>query len=157
MMRLSTAVLALMTVAALFSNLSSPASAAEPNGSRRGDVPSRGAASISLRSAPPLGSAAARFDVTVTPRTGRATKGRADVVGFPLALDGNWGEVEWNVSDSSMTGTLKMEDGTEVGRFEGTVTKTGVSGKFTHRDGRVGLWSWEGPAPGPVISDQMTE
>jgi hypothetical protein len=73
--------------------------------------------------------------------------GAADVVGFPIIDSGQWGDVDWKVNGTQVTGTVKNEKGEVEGTFDGTLTATGVSGKFTHVDGRVGLWSWDGPPP----------
>lgn len=79
-----------------------------------------------------------------------AAEGTADVVGFPMIQNGQWGDIDWKVNGTQIIGTVKSRDGTTEGTFEGTVTATGVSGKFTHVDGRVGLWSWNGPPPVPA-------
>lgn len=73
--------------------------------------------------------------------------GAADVVGFPFIENGAWSDIDWRVNGSQIAGTLKRKNGTVEGTFDGTITATGVSGTFTHVDGRVGLWSWDGPLP----------
>jgi hypothetical protein len=78
---------------------------------------------------------------------GKGASGSVDVVGFPSIEGGAWGDVAWQVDGSSVTGKLLGKDGQLLGHFEGTMSATGVSGKFTHADGRVGLWSWDGPPP----------
>jgi hypothetical protein len=89
-----------------------------------------------------------RLDVNIGRNDGdEPVTGVADVIGFPLIDSGPWGDVDWKVSGSTVTGVVRDRDGEVEGTFEGTMTPTGVSGKFTHRDGRVGLWSWEGPLP----------
>lgn len=85
--------------------------------------------------------------VTISPETGASVSGVADVIGFPSIDSGSWGNIDWKVDGSSVTGVLSNRDGTVEGVFEGTISPTGVSGKVTHRDGRVGLWSWKGPPP----------
>jgi hypothetical protein len=92
------------------------------------------------------GESSKRLEVSVQ-RDGKTVSGSADIVGFPLIDSGPWGDVDWEVSGSTVTGVVRARDGEVEGTFEGTMTPTGVSGKFTHRDGRVGLWSWDGPLP----------
>ena len=78
---------------------------------------------------------------------GAPVSGSADVVGFPIIHGGQWGDIDWKVSGSTVTGIVRTSDGQVEGTYEGTITPTGVSGTFTHSDGRVGLWSWNGPPP----------
>jgi hypothetical protein len=92
------------------------------------------------------GESSKRLQVSVQ-RDGKTVSGSADIVGFPLIDSGPWGDVDWKVSGSAVTGIVRARDGEVEGTFEGTITPSGVSGKFTHRDGRVGLWSWDGPLP----------
>lgn len=144
---MKTSIVAIVLLTAVMA-VADSSSSAERKASRQRNAAARGAGSLSLKGAPSFEGGVARFNVTVTPRGGgRATQGSADVVGFSQVDAGGAGEVEWSVSGSSVTGTLTTEGGTEVGKFEGTLTRTGVSGMFTHRDGRVGLWSWAGPPP----------
>jgi hypothetical protein len=92
------------------------------------------------------GESSKRLQVSVQ-RDGKTVSGSADIVGFPLIDSGPWGDVDWKVSGSAVTGVVRTRSGEVEGTFEGTMTPTGVSGKFTHRDGRLGLWSWDGPPP----------
>lgn len=92
-------------------------------------------------------SSAKQVGVTVQPAGQPAVSGVADVVGFPFIQNGAWSDTEWKVDGTKVTGTVKRKDGTVEGTFDGTITATGVSGSFTHTDGRVGLWSWDGPPP----------
>jgi hypothetical protein len=93
-------------------------------------------------------------NVTVAPTNGGESRaGSAAVVGFPEIQSGEWAATDWKVNGTQITGTVKNRDGTTEGTFEGTITATGVSGKFTHVDGRVGLWSWDGPPPVPAGAD----
>jgi len=85
--------------------------------------------------------------VTLYPEQGGRVDGTADVLGFPSLNSGSWGKMEWKVSGSDVTGTLYKRDGTIEGTFEGRLSRTGLSGKFVHADGRVGMWSWKGPPP----------
>lgn len=86
--------------------------------------------------------------VSVDPKDGGASAaGNAAVIGFPMIQNGQWADTDWKVDGSRITGTVKNRDGRIEGTFDGTITATGVSGKFTHVDGRVGLWSWDGPPP----------
>lgn len=95
------------------------------------------------------GESTKQVSVNVSPKEGGPSAvGNADVVGFPVIQNGQWADTDWKVNGSQITGTVKNRDGTTEGTFEGTLTATGVSGKFTHVDGRVGLWSWSGPPPG---------
>lgn len=97
-----------------------------------------------------------RVGVTVqTDGRGNSVSGAADVIGFPFIENGAWSDVDWSVNGAQVTGIVKRKNGTVEGSFEGTVTATGVSGKFTHSDGRVGLWSWDGPPPVPAMSDEQ--
>jgi hypothetical protein len=94
-----------------------------------------------------LDASSKRLNVNVHP-SGKATvSGGADVVGFPIIDSGQWGDVNWTVNGAQVTGTVRNRSGEVEGMFDGTITATGVSGKFTHVDGRVGLWSWDGPPP----------
>jgi hypothetical protein len=127
------------------------AAAVDPAG--RGELPGRGTAAVALRGAPALAASGARLEVTVTPPgTTRATKGTAEIFGFPIAPVSDRAAVEWRVSGAKVTGRVDDADGAQLGTFEGTLTKTGVSGKFTYRDGRVGLWSWMGKRPRETVT-----
>lgn len=75
--------------------------------------------------------------------------GTADVIGFPFMQGAAVGDIDWRVDGSKVSGSITGKDGVVLGNFEGTITATGMSGKFTHVDGRVGLWSWNGPIPTP--------
>jgi hypothetical protein len=90
---------------------------------------------------------AKQVGISVQPGGQAAVSGVADVIGFPFIQNGPWADVDWKVDGSQISGVLKRKDGKVEGTFEGTITATGVSGKFTHSDGRVGLWSWDGPPP----------
>ena len=85
--------------------------------------------------------------VTLHPEQGARVDGTADVLGFPNLNSGSWGRMEWKVSGPNVSGTLYRKDGTKEGTFEGRLSRTGLSGKFVHADGRVGMWSWKGPPP----------
>lgn len=84
----------------------------------------------------------------------QAMTGTVDVAGFPQIDGGQWGDVDWNVNGSQVTGTVRNRDGSVVGTFAGTVTATGMSGTVTHADGRTGLWSWAGPPPAAVANEE---
>jgi hypothetical protein len=93
--------------------------------------------------------------VAVTlPAAGAApgVSGTADVIGFPFIQSSSISDIDWKVDGSTVTGTITAKSGSRLGSFEGTITATGMSGKFTHVDGRVGLWSWDGPIPSPSAS-----
>jgi len=85
--------------------------------------------------------------ITLYPEQGARVDGTADVLGFPNLNSGSWGRMDWKVSGSNVTGTLYKTDGTIEGTFDGRLSRTGLSGKFVHADGRVGMWSWKGPPP----------
>ena len=106
----------------------------------------KGGLAVDVRSA---GTDTAKHVTVNIRRDGSAESGSgaADVVGFPIIDSGQWGDADWKVNGSQVTGTVKNEKGEVEGTFDGTITATGVSGKFTHVDGRVGLWSWDGPLP----------
>lgn len=91
--------------------------------------------------------AALRAAVSLQPNGQPSVSGVADVIGFPFIESGTIGDIDWKVDGSQVAGSLTGKDGKTLGTFEGTTTPTGLSGKFTHVDGRVGLWSWNGPAP----------
>jgi hypothetical protein len=103
---------------------------------------------LTLRAQDSAAESTKRLQVNIGGSDGRdPVTGVADIVGFPLIDSGPWGDVDWKVSGSAVTGVVRTRSGEVEGTFEGTMTPTGVSGKFTHRDGRVGLWSWGGPLP----------
>lgn len=108
--------------------------------------PAKGTLSVAVQSTE--AESAKQLSVNVARDSADAANGTADVVGFPMIQNGQWGDIDWKVNGSQVVGIVKNRDGTTEGTFEGTVTATGVSGKFTHVDGRVGLWSWNGPPPG---------
>jgi hypothetical protein len=110
------------------------------------EVASKGALLVDVQ--PGSDESAKRLAVNVHPGgAAQGVSGAADVVGFPIIRGGSWGDVDWKVDGSRITGTLKTKEGSIEGTFDGTISATGVSGKFTHVDGRVGLWSWDGPPP----------
>jgi hypothetical protein len=89
-----------------------------------------------------------RVAVTVPPKGSQQTvSGSADVIGFPFIQSTSVSDIDWKVDGSNVTGTITGKSGSVLGSFEGTITATGMGGKFTHVDGRVGLWSWDGPIP----------
>lgn len=97
---------------------------------------------------PTADESAKRLAVNVHPNgSAQALSGNVDVAGFPQIDGGHWGDVDWKVNGSQVTGTVRNSDGSVEGTFEGTITATGMSGKLTHVDGRTGLWSWNGPPP----------
>lgn len=97
---------------------------------------------------PTADDSAKRLAVNIHPNgSARAMSGAVDVAGFHQIDSGQWGDVDWKVNGSQVTGTVRNRDGSVEGTFEGTITATGMSGKLTHVDGRTGLWSWNGPPP----------
>lgn len=107
----------------------------------------KGTLGLGIRS--PSAESAKQLSVNID--RGRAvTAGVGTIVGFPMIQSGQWGDIDWKMNGAQVIGTVKNRDGATEGTFEGTLTATGVSGKFTHVDGRVGLWSWNGPPPVPA-------
>lgn len=117
------------------------------------EAPGKGGVVLDVQ--PTASESAKHLAVAVEPDGQRpAVTGAVDVVGFPFIENGAWSDVDWEVNGSQITGTLKRKNGAVEGTFDGTITTTGVSGKFTHVDGRVGLWSWDGPSPAPQANGE---
>jgi hypothetical protein len=70
--------------------------------------------------------------------------GRITLEDSPLATAGN---VVGRIDGRKLSGTIADDDGNDIATFEGTLTKTRMSGTYIDRTGEVGSWSWDGPPP----------
>lgn len=79
--------------------------------------------------------------------TAQIVSGTAEIHGFPFIKDVSENDIDWKVDGTAVSGTITGKDGRLLGSFQGTINTSGMTGTFTHVDGRVGQWSWDGPAP----------
>lgn len=85
--------------------------------------------------------------VDVNPGSAKSTVRNVEVSGFPTIQAGDWANIDWKMDGQNVTGTVHNRDGSVEGTFVGTVGASGITGTFTHQDGRVGAWSWNGNPP----------
>jgi hypothetical protein len=72
--------------------------------------------------------------------------GPVTITGVPAVASADVGEVDWQVSESTVSGTVR-HSATAATTFEGTLTAEGASGTFTLPTGARGEWAWDGPLP----------
>ena len=77
---------------------------------------------------------------------GAVISGPVTIKGMAMVNSGDMGEVDWQVSDSTVSGAVR-QTADVVTTFEGTITTAGASGTFTLPAGLRGEWSWDGPLP----------
>jgi hypothetical protein len=109
------------------------------------DVADRGSASLSYKGLASAVSQDREYDFQVQAPDGRVLSGPVRLSGVGNYNGGNLGDVDWQVSGSRVTGTLK-EGGRQTTTFEGTVGPTKMSGTFTTSDGHTGSWEVDLPA-----------
>ena len=95
----------------------------------------------------PLAERQHRITVQITPSGGSsAISGPVTIKGMATVNSGDMGEVDWQVSDSKVSGAV-THSGNATTTFEGTITTAGANGSFTLPGGLRGEWSWDGPLP----------
>lgn len=93
------------------------------------------------------------WHVELEPTTGNVgpIAGNVRLAGVKMGSSTDLGAVTWQVSGSSLSGTIASADGDlTLASFEGTVSTTSVYGTFTTIDGQKGSWVWDGPKPEEV-------
>jgi hypothetical protein len=88
--------------------------------------------------------AAQRWSLDVQRGSDGSLRGHIAVAASPIVSAGN---VEGKIDGERVSGTIADDEGNALVRFEGTLTATGMSGKYTDRTGEVGAWVWDGPPP----------
>ena len=85
-----------------------------------------------------------RWDLQLSRGDDNSILGRITLADSPLATAGN---VVGRIEGRKLSGTIADDDGNDIATFEGTLTKTRMSGTYIDRTGEVGSWSWDGPPP----------
>jgi hypothetical protein len=88
--------------------------------------------------------AAQRWSLDVQRASDGSLRGHISVAASPIVSAGN---VEGKIDGQSVSGMISDDEGNALVRFEGTLTATGMAGKYTDRTGEVGAWVWDGPPP----------
>jgi hypothetical protein len=86
-----------------------------------------------------------QFDVRVRQTDGQVVNAPVQIKGAEGFVGGDLGDVDWQVSGSSVTGTL-TKNGQQVATFEGTADANGMSGTYRTRTGQTGAWKAPLPA-----------
>lgn len=80
---------------------------------------------------------------------GVSTQGEITLEGGKLVA-GSIGDIEWEHSGTSLFGTLRSKEGSDVAYFTATLNGDGpLTGTFTTVGGEDGTWTWDGPIPSP--------
>jgi hypothetical protein len=80
---------------------------------------------------------------------GGSTQGEITLEGGKLVA-GSIGDIEWERSGTSLFGTLRSKEGSDVAYFTATLGGDGpLTGTFTTVGGEDGTWAWDGPIPSP--------
>jgi hypothetical protein len=88
--------------------------------------------------------AAQRWSLDVQRGSDGSLRGHIAVAASPIVSAGN---VEGKIDGQTVSGMISDDEGNALVRFEGTLTATGMAGKYTDRTGEVGAWVWDGPPP----------
>jgi hypothetical protein len=105
------------------------------------------AAAVAAAATMPVAERQHRIDVRVTRSDDNSViTGPVTITGVPAVASADVGEVDWQVSASTVSGTVR-HSATAATTFEGTLTAEGASGTFTLPSGARGEWAWDGPLP----------
>ncbi len=82
-------------------------------------------------------------------QAGTSSEGQIELDGGKL-IAGSIGDIDWEQNGTSLFGTLRSQNGSDVAYFTATLGGTGpLAGTFTTVGGQEGTWSWDGPVPTP--------
>ena len=85
-----------------------------------------------------------RWNLQLTRGDDNSVSGRVTLNGSPLASAGN---VHGQIQGEGVFGTVTDDAGHEVAAFEGTITASGMRGKYMDRTGEIGDWASDGLPP----------
>jgi hypothetical protein len=105
------------------------------------------AAAVAAAATVPVAERQHRIEVRVTRSDdGSVLTGPVTIKGVPAVASADVGDVDWQVSESTVSGTVR-HSATAATTFQGTLNAEGASGTFTLPNGARGEWAWDGPLP----------
>jgi hypothetical protein len=104
-------------------------------------------AAVAALSAVPVADREHHITVNVTRPDTSVISGPVTIKGVPAVASTEVGDVDWQVSGSKVTGSVRHAANATTTTFEGTLTADGASGTFTLPSGARGQWSWDAPLP----------
>jgi len=88
--------------------------------------------------------AAAQWSLDLQRSRDGTVSGVINVADSPLLGSGR---VRGRFDGRLISGTIVDEQGTDVARFNGLLTRSGFRGRYVDRTGETGDWEWEGEIP----------